>query len=155
MINYKLEIQNGTAVVTRLRAGPEKLQDVAYSTLDAWAKETAAWCIANKLSGDPLNRRSGRLSRSVHGLTERSGQLVSGVIGAGADVPYAGIQEYGGDIFPHKAKALSWVDAASGQRIFAKHVHITEKAYMRSTLTQRAPDGIAALKAATLALYSP
>lgn len=50
---------------------------------------------ANKLSGDPLHRRSGRLSRSVSGQASSTGTVIVGTIGS-KGVPYAAVHENGG-----------------------------------------------------------
>ena len=44
------------------------------------------------------------------------------------EIPYAMIHEYGGDIYPKRAKALHWVDERGEH--FAKHVHIPARPYI-------------------------
>ena len=43
---------------------------------------------------------------------------------------YAAIHEFGGTIYPKRAKALSWI-GEDGKRIFAKSVRIPTRAYLR------------------------
>ena len=54
----------------------------------------ADWSRANRLSGDPLNRRTGRLSRSVTPFAKLEGGRVVG--GLSSNVPYAHVHELGG-----------------------------------------------------------
>lgn len=48
----------------------------------------------HKLSGDPLNRRSGKLSRSVSGNADTAGSMITGTVGS-KGVPYAAVHELG------------------------------------------------------------
>ena len=165
MITYKLIITGDLHIREKLA----RLKPVMTSTLQAWAVETAAYCVANKLSGDPLHRRSGRLSRTVHGLAEPKGDMVSGVVAAGRDVPYARIHEFGGLIKAHQvvarqAQALAFTSKfgpmqGPGGKMFRRSVNIPEitmpeRSYMRSSLRERAADGVAQLKAATMGVLS-
>ena len=45
-------------------------------------------------------------------------------------VVYAAIHEFGGEILPKRAKALSWI-GEDGKRIFAKSVRMPTRAYLR------------------------
>lgn len=151
MISYRLNFEGNLRLRERLAGLPQALGE----TLNTWAKATAAYCINVKLSGSPINRRTGRLSRSVHGLTESNGEKVSGVVAAGADVPYAKPLEYGAKahvVVATRAQALR-IPLQDGTAIFRKSAHIPALPgfhFMSSSLRERAPEGIAALKAATL-----
>jgi phage gpG-like protein len=85
-----------------------------------------------------------------------SGEVITGTITAGG-TPYAGIHEYGGtihtpEIFPVHAQALHWVPSGAnggGGDVFARHTaahdtRIPERSYLRSALTQREADIMAA-----------
>lgn len=165
MINYAIRITGDL----RLREKLGLLKPVLVSTLQSWAVATAAYCVAEKLSGSPLHRRSGRLSRTVHGEVEPKGDMVSGVVAAGRDVPYARIHEFGGLIKAHQvvaknAQALAFTAGwgpmqGPGGKVFRKSVNIPaitmpERSYMRSSLKDRAPNGIAQLKAATMGVLT-
>lgn len=154
-----IQITGAERVVKLLGDAPAKITASAKSSLDAWATELAGYIKANKLSGDPLNRRSGRLSSSVHPVTSQTSDTVSGGAGGGAGVPYAKIHEFGGLIPAHQvvvknAQALSFT--IDGVRRFAKSVQIPdvtmpERSYMRSGFEERAPSGIEQLRAAVKA----
>lgn len=154
-----LQIIGSQRVITALGKAPGKVNAAAKSSLDAFATELAGYIKASKLSGDPLHRRSGRLSSSVHPVTGQTGSTVEGGAGGGAGVPYAKIHEFGGVIPAHEivvrnAKALCFT--VDGVRRFAKsvqipEVHIPERSYMRSAFNERAPSGIEQLRAAVKA----
>lgn len=151
-----LQITGTSEVVEKLGAITGKVRIAAKSSLDAWAIELAGYIKSEKLSGNPLNRRSGALSRSVYPDKRETADSISGGARAGADVPYAKIHEYGGLIPAHtvvvkNAKALAF--SVGGLRRFAQVVNIPdvqmpERSYMRSALREQAPEGIAELKAA-------
>jgi len=154
-----IQITGADRVVRLLGDAPAKINAAAKSSLDAFAAELAGYIKANKLSGDPLNRRSGRLSSSVHPVTSQTSDSVSGGAGGGAGVPYARIHEYGGVIPAHQmvvknAQALCFT--VDGVRRFAKSVQIPdvqmpERSYMRSGFEEQAPSGIEQLRAAVKA----
>jgi hypothetical protein len=70
--------------------------------------------VNNKLSGQVLAHRSGKLAGSVRTLpVVRSGDVLeTGVTAGGGPVVYAGVHEYGGttayEILPKTKKALAW-----------------------------------------------
>lgn len=154
-----MQIIGAQRVITALGDTPVKVNAAVKSSLDAFATELAGYIKAEKLSGDPLHRRSGRLSASVHPVTEQTGTTMTGGAGGGAGVPYAQIHEFGGLIPAHQvvvrnAKALSFT--VDGIRRFAKtvqipDVHMPERSYMRSAFEERAPSGIEQLRAAVKA----
>lgn len=63
---------------------------------------------------------------------------------------YARIQEYGGHIYPVRAKFLRWVE--DGVMHFAKHVYLPPRPYMRPTTAEMVADG--ALHRAALAAFA-
>lgn len=152
-----LQITGDTALLAKLEATTGKVVAAAKTSLDMWATELAGYIRSDKLSGDPLNRRSGRLSQSVHPIqaSDTSSSISAGA-GGGAGVPYAKIHEYGGLIPAHvvavkNAQALCF--SVGGLKRFAKAVQIPdvqmpERSYMRSALREQAPEGIAELRAA-------
>ena len=151
-----VQITGDSALVTKLEETTGKIKAAAKSSLDMWATELAGYIKMNKLSGDPLHRRSGNLSSSVYPDKRETADTISGGARAGLDVPYAKIHEYGGLIPAHQvvarnAKALAFT--VGGMLRFAKSVQIPdvqmpERSYMRSALREQAPEGIAELRAA-------
>jgi phage gpG-like protein len=154
-----MQIIGSQRVITALGDAPVKVNAAVKSSLDAFATELAGYIKAEKLSGDPLHRRSGRLSASVHPVTEQTGTTMAGGAGGGAGVPYAQIHEFGGVIPAHEvvvrnAKALCFT--VDGVRRFATRVQIPdvqmpERSYMRSAFDEQAPSGMEQLRAAVKA----
>jgi phage gpG-like protein len=151
-----VQITGTTEVIDRLGAVTPKVRAAAKSSLDMWATELAEYIRVEKLSGQVLNRVSGALRRSVYPDKRETADSVSGGARAGLDVPYAKIHEYGGLIPAHtvvvkNAQALCF--SVGGIKRFAKSVQIPdvqmpERSYMRSSLREQAPEGIAELRAA-------
>jgi phage gpG-like protein len=158
-----LEVTGTREVISKLEELPARMQVSARSTLDAWAVQLAGYIKATKLSGDPLNRRSGRLSSSVHPVSETTADAVSAGAGGGAGVPYAHIHEYGGTIHHPGGTAFFISQLLGGRAFFVSNasalaatlprtqphdIPMPERSYMRSGFRDQAPDGISQLRAA-------
>lgn len=110
--------------------------------------------IERNLSGEVLQRRSGRLLGSVSVEVERVGLGAS--VTVGSDLPYAAIHEYGGTlpartVLPRSARALAF--PWRGQQRFFKRVQLPavtmpERSFMRSALNETLPEIRAAIEAA-------
>ena len=150
MIN--IQIIGGKETVASLEAGAAKIQGSIGSALESWAAQLASYIKASKLSGDPLHRRSGNLSASVHPIIGSTTDSVFGGAGAGLGLAYAAIHEYGGWVRARvaiNAKALM-IPLPTGVifRKSARGFQMPERSYMRSSLNERAPSGIEAIRAA-------
>jgi hypothetical protein len=153
-----LKITGATEVIERLGAMPEKVRLAAKSSLDMWALELAGYIKADKLSGQVLNRRSGKLSSSVYPAKSETSTSVSGGARAGLDVPYAKAHEYGfqGNVvvtIHHRMQTMAWGKPMKTPREvlvnqYSSQVNLPERSYMRSALQDKAADGIAELRAA-------
>lgn len=97
------------------------------------------------IEGEVLNRRSGRLWRSIHAEAFRRMARVVGIVGT--NVKYAAINEFGGTIRPKTAGGmLAWRGAATrgadgkfqkGDWIFAKSVKIPSRPYLSRAFKER------------------
>jgi phage gpG-like protein len=115
--------------------------------------------VDDKLHGQMLKARSGRLAAAIERMVEIKGDTVEGKVFVGTDVPYAAILAHGGntsphDIVPDKAKALAF--AAGGKHIFARVVHhpgsrFPARPYLASALDDEAGEIAGALKSAAIA----
>ncbi|KQD30754.1 MULTISPECIES: HK97 gp10 family phage protein [Acinetobacter calcoaceticus/baumannii complex] len=137
MINYHVDGDaNLSATVDRIDA--EVRQSIAKSTLKLLIKVKR-----EKLNGQVLNKRTGRLGRSI---TQKLIELSNGVAGiVGTNVEYAPPHEYGfnGDV---TVKAhLRMIKMAFGKSISPKQVSIKthtrkvdlpEKSFLRSALEE-------------------
>lgn len=164
-----IEITSTEAVLVRIGGASEKIRVAAKSSLDAWAIELAGYIKADKLSGNPLNRRSGRLSASIHATNDDTATSTSAGAAGGAGVPYAKIHEYGGTI-NHPGGTAYFMSALLGHAFFVSNaspsadwlprtkpheINMPERSYMRSVLEDRAPSGIEQLRAAVRMAVMP
>jgi hypothetical protein len=123
-----------------------------------WATELAEYIRVEKLSGQVLNRVSGALRRSVYPDKRETADTVSGGARAGLDVPYAKAHEYGiqrnvvVSAF-HRMQTMAWGKPMKTPREVlvnqhSSYLNLPERSYMRSSLREQAPEGIAELRAA-------
>jgi phage gpG-like protein len=145
-----------------LSAGLDRLSTQISAAVQA--KMTAATAelqrhvIDDKLHGQMLNARTGRLASAVDRLVEAKGDSIVGEVFVNDSVPYAAILEQGGstsphDIVPDKGKALAL--AAGGKHIFARVVHhpgsrFPARPYLASALSDETDEIAAALKLAAI-----
>ena len=85
--------------------------------------------------GEPPAKDTGILQGSISHQVGK-GSVAVGVASGSPANQYALVMEYGsrGPIKPKKAKMLSWVDKATGDRVFAKSVNIAARPWLRPTL---------------------
>ncbi|HEX7732425.1 MAG TPA: hypothetical protein VF415_07240 [Rhodanobacter sp.] len=163
MSSISLLVTGARQVLSRIEELPVRVQSAARSTLDTWALQLAGYIKASKLSGNPLNRRSGRLSSSVHPVSQSTADTISAGAGGGAGVPYAKIHEYGGTIHHPGGTAFFISQLLGGRAFFVSNasaiasslprtkphdIPMPERSYMRSGFRDEAPSGIAQLRAA-------
>ena len=127
---------------------PSELRDALATRLAAFTGQLWDKIVNEKLSGQALQMRSGRLARSIRSETTDDGETLEGIVFSDGSAPYARILEYGGrtrphDILPVRAKALHFM--ASGGEVFARIVHhpgstIAEHSFMRSALRELMPE---------------
>ncbi|HYW76729.1 MAG TPA: phage virion morphogenesis protein [Gammaproteobacteria bacterium] len=95
-----------------------------------------AYIKREKLSGQVLNRRTGRLSRSIHSEpARREGSTILGRVGT--NLIYAPVHEFGATIRAKRAKYLRF--KVGGQWVMKEQVTIPARPYMRPSLAERAP----------------
>jgi phage gpG-like protein len=87
-------IVGGDKLVAKLRNAQTSVPLAVLREMKNQMARAADWSRANRLSGDPLNRRSGRLSRSINGDATLDGEVVRGTLSS--NVPYAHVHEDGG-----------------------------------------------------------
>lgn len=104
--------------------------------------------VQNKLSGEVLQVRTGTLRDSIANSVDENDSGTTASVFVNGDVPYAAIQEYGGQTKAHiieavNAKALSF--NFGGKQAFFKRVNhpgsdIPERSYLRSSLDDMSDD---------------
>ena len=120
--------------------------------------------VKEKLSGEVLNVRTGRLRRSIFELVEATPEVVIGKVSSSADVPYGRIHEYGGTI-KHPGGTAYWMDSSGNIRFVSNYtasrvatgefprtkphtITMPERSFMRSSLRERGPLILAGLNKA-------
>lgn len=119
------------------------------------------WVKTQKLAGQVLNKKSGRLVRSIGSKVEATPTAITGIVFQSADVPYGRIHEFGGSIpahviIPKKAQVLAWSMAGgTGNKRFAKSVQhpgavLPSRSFMRSSLRDKSVEISMGLKQAVV-----
>ena len=132
------------SVIAKLkRVYPAMLQRLR-TTVDACGMDLVGYIKSQKLHGQVLNQRSGKLVGSIR-MASGIGDRDSAIVRVGSyNCTYAAIHEYGGqtaphDIVPRNKKALYWAGAAHPVMI----VHhpgskFPERSFLRSALADKA-----------------
>lgn len=121
---------------------PAAIQKRLEQTVYTLAEKLRSHIVRDKLLGQVLNRRTGRLGQSIQQRVETAANGATGIVYSSGDVPYAAIHEFGGHTAAHviearNAKALAFEMA--GKMVFAKRVNhpgsnMPERSFMRSSL---------------------
>jgi len=142
--------ENVGVTIDTNRVGPfleskiDSVRAALVARMDWWSARLQQIVVNDKLQGQVLKHRTGKLGDSVRALpTEVSGDFIhGGAVAGGGPVDYARPLEYGSqahDIVPVNARALRFV--IDGKVIFAQRVHhpgTRAFAYMRGTLDENA-----------------
>lgn len=142
MFQLSVAIVGDKEIIARFKSMPAAVQSSLFQKVSFLTLKLEAYIKKNKLSGQVLNRKSGRLLRAINSRVSQSALAVWGFVFVSADVPYAGIHEFGGRtnahlIVPKKASVLAFTSA--GKQLFAARVNhpgstMPERSYMRSSL---------------------
>ena len=121
---------------------PARIQSRLSQTVYELAEKLRSHVIQDKLAGQVLNHRSGRLQQSIQQKVDSNATSVTGTVYSAGDVKYAAIHEFGGQIPAHEivaknAQALAFM--MGGKMVFAKRVNwpgatMPERSFMRSSL---------------------
>jgi phage gpG-like protein len=91
----EVHVQGADELVQKYRRISASIMGMLASTMKDQMTQLADYVRTTKLSGDPLHRRTGALSRAVTGDASAAGTIVIGRIGT-SGIPYAYVHEYGG-----------------------------------------------------------
>ena len=156
---FSLEVDGLETLDVRLADLPPAVLAALQTKAVALAAALTTHVVKDKLSGQVLAVKSGRLRASISSEVDIDGDAVRSRVFVSPGVKYAAIQEFGGrtaahDIVPDKARALAFL--IGGRRVFARLVHhpgstLPARSYLRSSLADMAGEIATALKAAALA----
>jgi hypothetical protein len=143
-----IRLQGGQKLIERLRTAPSRVVNVLSVKLNALLFQLQSKIVLEKLSGNPLHRKTGTLAGSVRvvpALLQGTSIVGSVTAGCGPAGLYAGVHEYGGSrlyqVLAVKARALAFV--TNGKKVIAKsviHPPAKERSFLRSSLKESAAD---------------
>jgi len=131
-------------VIARINKMKPSLRDELKTYCMAFGINTVGYIRSNKLSGQVLHHRKGRLKDSINSHVEDMGERITATIGT--NVEYAKIHEYGGQTKPHlilpKKEGGVLHFFARGQEVFTRSVNhpgsrMPERSFLRSTLADK------------------
>lgn len=130
----------GERAIARFAAMPGRLREELRNGIARAVLKLQTFVKTDKLSGQVLNVRTGRLRRSItQRVTEESGRVV-GIVGT--NVIYARVHEYGFsgtvNVREHLRRAKS--GALATIRGHSRHVNLPERSFLRSALSDMQPD---------------
>lgn len=153
-----VSITGDKELIARFKKMPAAVQAALLKKVTFYALKLESYVKRNKLQGQVLSRKSGRLARAIGNRVAYDKSSVFGFVFASSDVPYAGIQEYGGVtsahlIMPKKARVLAFTK--DGQKMFARRVmhpgsKMPERSYLRSSLREMSAEISLGLKEAVV-----
>jgi phage gpG-like protein len=127
------EIRGEDEVVRRLRALPPKARELLRAEVEELALELVDNVKTDKLTGQVLNVRTGRLRRSIHHVMRVNGPEIAATVGT--NVEYAARHEYGFTGIEHvKAHMRRMGDRMVKVRDFMRSVKTPERSFLRSAL---------------------
>ncbi|MET4238619.1 hypothetical protein [Bradyrhizobium sp. RT10b] len=139
MLNLK--ILGDDALVARLSSMPDAVRKKLLRTITALSLQLERKIKADKLSGQVLNVKTGKLRASIFSSVEQTDTSTIGKAQSSGDVKYAGIHEFGGVInipeITAKGKALAFMQGgkmAFYKKVRAHKVKMPERSFMRSSL---------------------
>ncbi len=143
-------------LIQQLDAMPAKIRDALYKTVFTLALKLQKHIVYDKLQGQVLNHRSGKLQQSIQNEVTQSSQGILGRVFSSGDVKYAAIHEFGGRTAPHVIEAKNGEALAfmfNGKQAFFKKVNhpgsvMPQRSFMRSSLRDMRPEIIESIKKA-------
>ena len=152
MIKVISEVVGAPEVRDRVLALKPAILANTKTALDQWAEELASYIQRDKLSGNPVQARTGALRDSINPIAEQEGDLITADAGGGAGLDYARAIEFGSrphEIVPRRANFLRF--EVDGRIVYTKHVNHPGNRpfrYMRGGFEDMQPQGIEAIRAA-------
>ncbi len=147
MISFKLSGDLG--VLAQIETRRAALFAALVERINYWDQRLQQR-IQQKLSGEVLHQRSGKLKRSIEVIPavadEAAGTISGRVVGAGGPAWYGKLHEFGGT-FAVKASTRRHVSKAHIRVIVKAHtVTFPERSFMRSSQAELKPDILAGLQ---------
>lgn len=142
---FNITMVGDRELIARLNNIPGNVHKALLKKITSLAGDLRNYVIRDKLSGQVLNKVTGKLQQSIQREVIDSTESIIGRVFSAGDVKYAGIHEFGGYIPPHvieakNAKALSFIQG--GKQVFYTRVNwpgatMPERSYLRSGLKDK------------------
>lgn len=124
----------------RIDQMPAAVHAEVYKEVRTTAFDMERYVVGSKLSGQVLNKITGRLQMSIHSDARDDGSAVIGRIFSAAPMPYARPHEFG---FTGSETVKAHIrDTIFGRKVkpflvnsFTRHVNLPERSFLRSTLS--------------------
>lgn len=153
-MTMNVTVVGGDRYIARMDAMPGRIHDQLFAEITDLSLALELHIKNDKLLGQVLNQRTGRLRSSIHSAVDDAATTITGRVFSAAPMPYAAIHEFGGvipahTVYPVKAAALRFM--MGGSVVFAMKanipdVNMPERSFMRSALTDMAGQITARLK---------
>lgn len=136
-----IQITGDREVIARFTAMPDRIRRALLKKVTQLSLQLEGHIKSDKLSGQVLHVRSGKLRASIFSTATQTGDRTEGRAASSGDVKYAAIHEFGGTIdipeITAKGKALAFM--MNGKQVFFKKVAahtvtMPERSFMRSSL---------------------
>ncbi len=148
-------VTGGDAIIVKFERLPGTLRQAVVDAMTReWFRIQAA-VVTDKLSGDPLHRRTGVLASSINvggpqtatTFVDEPEEIVARI---GTKVRYGFIHEYGGTftIPSHDRRVESRLGKSFTQSVREHKATFPQRSFLRSTLDEQRPAVLAAIRAA-------
>lgn len=144
----KMEFIGGDVLAAVLRSYGGKVQTAIVQSIGRSALRLQSEVMDNRLSGQVLNIRTGKLHRSIHQQVTSSGGLVVGEVNT--NVRYGVAHEYGFAGTVNVKASMRQIRQAFGRplkspryvqiRAHTRNVKLPERSFLRSALRDMKPD---------------
>jgi phage gpG-like protein len=136
-----IQITGDREVIARLQNMPDAVRKALLKKVTTLAFRLESKIKRDKLSGQVLGVRSGKLRAGIFSKATQSGDRTEGMAASAGDVKYAGVHEFGGTInipeITAKGKALAFMQGgkmAFYKKVAAHTITMPERSFMRSSL---------------------
>lgn len=139
----KVELLNADNLIKRFSNLKQRVQQEAVKSITRLCIEAVAKIKTQKLSGQKLKVKTGRLRRSISYKVEQNGDILTGKIGTA--VKYAAVHEYGFNGTVSVRQHYRNIRQAFGRPIqstnvfvrpFNRKINVPENSFLRSTLNE-------------------
>ena len=135
-----------TSLSVRIRATGQRVHASLVMAFTRIAIGLQQYIVTQKLEGQVLHHRSGKLIRSIQQHIEDSGNTIAAVVQAGSLAPYAAVHEWGGMFNIPEHQSFSRAGRAFSVR--AHTATFPERSFMRSSLREYKDTALREIRAA-------